>query len=142
MLGPGIFRARRSPVKAKDAAREIRDFYTLGTDSLWVTFVDGHLWWVFAESEVIWLGVEESGQGTGETAFVQVKSKAGQAVLDDYIRRFRRGRIYDRMFFICHSPTGTLSLDDTAAVHIWTGDRLADASVKAGLFDWLTERSA
>ena len=27
---------------------------------------------------------------TGETAFVQVKSKAGQSVLDDYIGRFRR----------------------------------------------------
>ena len=78
---------------------------------------------------------------TGETAFVQVKSKAGQAVLDDYISRFRRGT-YDRLFFICHSPTGTLSVDDAAGIHIWAGDRLADASVKAGLFDWLTERSA
>ena len=27
---------------------------------------------------------------TGETAFVQVKSKAGQSVLDDYIGRFRQ----------------------------------------------------
>ncbi len=79
---------------------------------------------------------------TGETAFVQVKSKAGQAVLDDYIGRFRRSGTYDRMFFVCHSPAGTLSVDDTAGVHIWAGDRLADAAVKAGLFDWLTERSA
>ena len=46
------------------------------------------------------------------------------------------------MFFICHSPAGTLSVDDTAGVHIWAGDRLADAAVKAELFDWLTERSA
>ena len=79
---------------------------------------------------------------TGETAFVQVKSKAGQAVLDDYKNRFRRGGIYDRMFFVCHSPIGTLTLDDTAGIQIWAGDRLADAAVKAGLFDWLTERSA
>ena len=78
----------------------------------------------------------------GETAFVQVKSRAAQAVLDDYIGRFRRSETYDRMFFICHSPAGTLSVDDTAGVHIWAGDRLADAAVKAGLFDWLTERSA
>ena len=79
---------------------------------------------------------------TGEIAFVQIKSKAAQAVLDDYIGRFRRSGTYDRMFFICHSPTGTLSVDDTAGIHIWAGDRLADAAVKVGLFDWLTERSA
>ena len=79
---------------------------------------------------------------TGETAFVQVKSKATQAVLDDYIGRFHRRKTYDRLFFICHSPAGTLSVNDTAGVHIWAGDRLADAAVKAGLFDWLTERSA
>ncbi len=79
---------------------------------------------------------------TSETAFVQVKSKASQAVLDDYIGRFRRRGTYDRMFFVCHSPARTLSVNDMAGVHIWAGDRLADAAVKAGLFDWLTERSA
>jgi hypothetical protein len=78
---------------------------------------------------------------TGETAFVQVKSKAAQAVLDDYIDRFRRGGTHDRMFFACHSPAGTLSSGDIAGIHIWAGDRLADATVKAGLFDWLTARS-
>lgn len=252
----------RKPSKAKDAVREVRDFYTLGSDCLWITFADGHLWWAFADPVVAWLGAEEDGQGarmrktvdgwnkvniqgeplriddlstrltqvaayrqtlcrvkasdyllrringieepivaragevraamivvatemisglhwadfetlvdlifartgwqrisrvggsqadtdlvleqpaTGETAFVQVKSKATQITLDDYIGRFRRSGAYDRMFFICHSPTGTLSVDDMAGVHIWAGDRLADASVKAGLFDWLTERSA
>ena len=252
----------RSLGKARDAAREIRDFYTLDSNCLWITFADGHLWWAFAEPGVTWLGVEEDGQGarmrrtvdgwnkvniqgeplriddlstrltqvaayrqtvckvkasdyllrringieepvvararearaamivvatemisglhwadfetlvdlifartgwqrisrvggtqadtdlvleqptTGETAFVQVKSKAGQAVLNDYIGRFRRSGTYDRMFFVCHSPAGTLSVDDTAGVHIWAGDRLADVAVKAGLFDWLTERSA
>lgn len=251
----------RSLGKARDAAREIRAFYTLGSDCLWITFANRHLWWAFAEPEVTWLGVEEDGQGArtrkavdgwhkvniqgeplriddlstrltqvaayrqtvcsvkasdyllrringieepvvararearaamitvatdmiaglhwaefetlvdlifartgwqrisrvggtqadtdlvleqpsiGETAFVQVKSKAAQAVLDDYIGRFRRSGMYDRMFFVCHSPAGTLSVDATAGVHIWAGDRLADAAVKAGLFDWLTERS-
>ncbi len=48
---------------ARDGAREIRDFYTLGSDCLWITFADGHLWWAFAEPEVTWLGVEEDGQG-------------------------------------------------------------------------------
>ncbi len=248
--------------KARDATREIRDFYTLGADCLWVTIADGHLWWAFADPEVIWLGEEELGQGsrmrktvdgwrkasihgaplsveslstrltqvaayrqticrvkasdylvrringieepvvgrardarrsmitvatemisalhwadfetlvdlvfartgwqrvsrvgenltdvdlileqpaTGETAFVQVKSKAGQAVLDDYIERFRRSGTHDRMFFVCHSPSGTLDTRDGEKLHMWAGDRLADAAVKAGLFDWLVERSA
>ncbi len=78
---------------------------------------------------------------TGEIAFVQVKSKAGQSVLDDYIGRFRRSETYDRMFFVCHTPKGALSVNDDPSLHVWAGDRLADAAVKAGLFDWLIERS-
>lgn len=53
----------RRPGKARDAAREIRDFYSLGRDTLWVTFADAHLWWAFAEPEVIWLGSDEEGRG-------------------------------------------------------------------------------
>ncbi len=78
---------------------------------------------------------------TGETAFVQVKSRAGQSVLDDYIGRFRRSETYDRMFFVCHTPKGAFSVGDDASVHVWASDRLADAAVKACLFDWLIERS-
>ena len=78
---------------------------------------------------------------TGETAFVQVKSKAGQAVLDDHVERFRRSGIFDRMFFVCHTPKGTLTVSDSAPIHLWTGNRLADAAIKAGLFDWLIEQS-
>ena len=79
---------------------------------------------------------------TGEKAFVQVKSKAGQAVLDDYVDRFRRSGAYQRMFFVCHSPKGALSTDGEARLHVLAGERLADAAVRAGLFDWLTERTA
>ena len=252
----------RSPAKAKDATREIRDFYTLGPDCLWITFADGHLWWAFAETEVVWLGSEEDGRGartrktvdgwckanikgeplrtdhlstkltqvaayrqticrvkeadylmrrinavgepvvaragearqavvavasemiaglhwadfetlvdlifarsgwqrvsrvgesqadvdlvleqpsTGETAFVQVKSKAGPSVLQDYIDRFRRSGDYEHFFFVCHSPKGALSTEGDSRLHVWAGDRLADAAVKAGLFDWLVDRAA
>lgn len=251
----------RSPAKVTDALREIRDFYTLGADCLWVTFARGHLWWAFAEPEVTWLGSDEDGRGarmrkarggwhktningrllqidglstrltqvaayrqticsvkaagyllrringieepivaaarkariamvdaaakmvsglhwadfetmvdlifarsgwqrvslvggaqkdvdlvleqptTGEKAFVQVKSKAGQAVLDDYVDRFRQSGAYERLFFVCHSPSGALSTDGDARLHVWAGPHLADAAVKAGLFDWLIERT-
>ena len=53
----------RSLSKARDAVREVRDFYALGPDCLWITFADGHLWWAFAAPEVTWLGADENGQG-------------------------------------------------------------------------------
>ncbi|MDZ7736893.1 MAG: hypothetical protein U5P41_12930 [Gammaproteobacteria bacterium] len=213
----------RSAAKATDGAREIRDFYTLGDDCLWVTMAEDHVWWGFAEPEVRWL-TNEAGQvnrsrrmiagwystdikgeplrldalssqltqvagyrgticsirasdylvrrinaveepvvaqarkakaallesamamiaglhwadfevmvdlifartgwqrisslggtlkdidlalkhpTTGETAFVQVKSRANQAVFDDYLARFKASTAYDRMFFVCHTP--------------------------------------
>jgi hypothetical protein len=77
---------------------------------------------------------------TGETAFVQVKSKATQSEVDDYLGRFRRGG-YDRLFFVCHSDE-TLTLPDEARLHLFQGERLSDAAVKNGLYDWLVERSA
>lgn len=77
---------------------------------------------------------------TGETAFVQVKSRASQAVVDDYLERFRRSG-YDRFFFVCHSASGRLSLPQERGLHLFEGERLADAAVKNGLFDWLVERS-
>ena len=58
-----LMRHGRKLAKAKDGLREIRDFYTLGPDCLWVTFAEGHLWWAFAAPEVVWLGAEEGGQG-------------------------------------------------------------------------------
>ncbi len=77
---------------------------------------------------------------TGERAFVQVKSEATQEVLYDYIDRFRASGC-DRFFFVCHSANGALTLPDEANLHLFEGERLADAAVKNGLFDWLMERS-
>ena len=48
---------------AAEAAREVIDFYQLGSDCLWITFARDHLWWTFAEPEVTWLG---EGKGHGE----------------------------------------------------------------------------
>ena len=77
---------------------------------------------------------------TGERAFVQVKSKADQAVLDDYIQRFE-GSGMDRMIFACHSPRTELESASKMPVHLWFGDRLADQAVKAGLMQWLIDKS-
>lgn len=46
--------------KARDATRELRDFYTLGTDCLWITFADGYLWWAFSKPAVVWRGADNA----------------------------------------------------------------------------------
>jgi hypothetical protein len=77
----------------------------------------------------------------GETAWVQVKSKTSQAELNDYLDRFRRDGSCDRFFFVCHSAAGALSLATEPRLHLWTGDRLSDAAIDAGLFSWLIDRT-
>lgn len=72
-------------------------------------------------------------------AWVQVKSKACQAVLDDYINRFRENGGQGRLFFVCHSLGGRMTVSDPD-IHLWTGDTLAAVATKAGLFEWLVDR--
>lgn len=78
---------------------------------------------------------------TNETAWVQVKTGTRQAELDDYLERFRRDGSYDRFFFVCHSSPGALSLPDDPRLYLWAGERLAQAAIEAGLFDWLVDRT-
>ncbi|MFZ3325636.1 MAG: hypothetical protein WA231_06955, partial [Methylocella sp.] len=54
---------RRSPLAATNQlllkkglckrSNEVREFYTAGSDVLWITFAKGRMWWCFAEAEVI-----------------------------------------------------------------------------------------
>lgn len=78
---------------------------------------------------------------TGERAFVQVKSQATATVLRGYAARLGKNPIYDRMFFVCHSPKGALSAPENGKIDVWTGARLAEMALKSGLFDWLIVRS-
>jgi hypothetical protein len=43
------------PEAAAAGAHEATDFYGLGADCLWVTVARDHLWWTFADPQVIWL---------------------------------------------------------------------------------------
>jgi len=47
--------AGRALREAAQDLREVRDFYTLGRDCLWICFARGHLWWTFAEADVVML---------------------------------------------------------------------------------------
>ena len=76
---------------------------------------------------------------TQERAFVQIKSNASQAVLNDYVARFDDGD-WNRLFFVCHTPTGKLSAPDRDHIHLWTRDTLASAAVRAGLYDWVVQK--
>lgn len=45
-----------SPATATAYTRELRDFFTLGADTLWITFTRDQLWWTFAEPKVVHRG--------------------------------------------------------------------------------------
>ena len=50
----------RTPSKAADFAREVLDFYSLGPETIWITFLDGRLWWATANRDVVWIGETET----------------------------------------------------------------------------------
>jgi hypothetical protein len=87
------------------------------------------------------IDVEVENISSDEIAFVQVKSTATQAVLDDYVSRFnaRRDR-YHRMIFAVHSPKGILTPPVDQFVSIWTGKDIARRVVKLGLGEWVATR--
>lgn len=79
---------------------------------------------------------------TGETALVQVKSAASQAVLDEYVAIFDGNGTWSRLIFVCHSPRGALEAPpDRPEVIVWTRHGLAETAIGNGLFDWLIGRA-
>jgi hypothetical protein len=85
--------------------------------------------------------IEAENVAANEIAFVQIRSAAGQSVLDDYVTKFaeRRER-YQRMIFAVHTPTGTLTPPDGHPVHVWTRERVAQLVVSLGLGEWVARR--
>jgi hypothetical protein len=247
--------------KIRDFTREVREFYTQDQKCLWITFADGHLWWTFAEPEVIWAeddvegGVRyrrtigswcntdihgeplrqsdlstrltqvaayrqtlcSVGEGdyairrinavidpliarahaaqdemtavtaeliaglhwkdfevlvdlifartgwqrvselggpqkdtdlileqpaTGERAFVQVKSKANAATFQASRAAYNDDGSYNRMFFVCHSPVGTIPSTDDPAINYWAGPTLAELTANTGLTNWVLKHIA
>lgn len=76
---------------------------------------------------------------TAERAFVQVKSQATRAALDDYVGRLAEAEAYDRMFFVWH--TGNIPENEGPDGVILLGpQRLARMVLDAGLSSWLREK--
>jgi hypothetical protein len=85
--------------------------------------------------------IEAENPAAGEIAFVQVKSTAGQDVLDDYIVRFtQRREHYARMIFAVHTPRGRLAVPHGLPVQVWTGEKVAELVVRLGLGRWVESR--
>lgn len=76
---------------------------------------------------------------TAERAFVQVKSQASAAALDDYVARLAQAEAYDRMFFVWH--TGDIAEDGSPAGVVLLGpQKLSRMVLDAGLSSWLREK--
>jgi hypothetical protein len=76
---------------------------------------------------------------TAERAFVQVKSQATLAALNEYASRLEQAEAYDRMFFVWH--TGDISEDSGPEDVILLGpSKLARMVLDAGLSSWLREK--
>jgi hypothetical protein len=87
------------------------------------------------------IDIEVENAAANEIAFVQVKSTASQAVLDDYVSRFKNQRDrYDRMIFAVHTAKGKLTPPDGQSVQIWADGRIAQLVVRCGLGDWVAAR--
>lgn len=87
------------------------------------------------------IDVEVENPALDEVAFVQVKSRADQAVLDGSVGDFmdRRER-HARMIFAVHSPKGKLVPPPDEPVQVWDGPRIAHLVVRLGLGDWVANR--
>ena len=89
------------------------------------------------------IDVEAENPTAGEVAFVQVKSAAGQDVLDDYVARFQQRRErYSRMIFAVHTPLGNLKAPNDSSVQVWKGEKVAELVVRVGLGKWVESRLA
>ncbi|MGY6283748.1 restriction endonuclease [Methylorubrum extorquens] len=76
---------------------------------------------------------------TAERAFVQVKSQATSAALNDYVARLAEADAYDRMFFVWH--TGNIAEESSRAGVILLGpQKLSRMVLDAGLSSWLREK--
>ena len=77
---------------------------------------------------------------TGETAWVQIKSRTSQAEFEDYLGRFQREASCDLFFFIYHSARRPIVGLTTAKAFLWSADQIASAAIDAGLVRWLANR--
>ena len=77
---------------------------------------------------------------SGRTAWLQIKAISSQKTVEDYYQRFLNDGTCSAFFFVCHSAKSTIALPSNHATHIWTGERVAEQAIEAGLSRWLIDR--
>ena len=75
---------------------------------------------------------------TGETAFVQVKSKTTLAELAEYVREREKFR-ESKMFYVFHSGEAVMATGDKRVILI-NGEKIAEMVINAGLINWLIRK--
>ena len=78
---------------------------------------------------------------TGERCVVQVKSQTTRPIFDDLVAQFRGYSGYSRMFFAYHTPIEVFANSDSERVTIWTRYEVAQQVIRAGLVEWVLERT-
>jgi hypothetical protein len=78
---------------------------------------------------------------TGEYCFVQVKSQTDKPTLKKLIEALDNSQGYSRMFFAYHTPAELFSTDADDRVTVWNRDEIAKQAIKAGLADWILNRT-
>ena len=62
LVGDQLVQMGRTQGGVSQGLRELRDFYELPDDTLWVTMADGHFWWAFASGPVSGLDRGDPGE--------------------------------------------------------------------------------
>jgi hypothetical protein len=78
---------------------------------------------------------------SGERCLVQVKSQSSFATFKGYAKEFQNYEGYSRMFFAYHTPVELFENPDASRVSIWGRYDVAKQVLRAGLVEWVLDRT-
>ena len=78
---------------------------------------------------------------TGEKCLVQVKSQTSQSIFKWHVDEFKNYTGYSRMFFVYHTPSELFKTPKLERISIWARYEVAKQVVRAGLVEWVLERT-
>lgn len=77
---------------------------------------------------------------TGEKCLVQVKSKTNKRTFNEYVEELNHYAGYSRMFFAYHTPSDMFE-NPNPQVSVWNRNEIAKQTIRAGLVQWLLDRT-
>jgi hypothetical protein len=80
---------------------------------------------------------------TGNRAFVQIKSKSGRDVFENYIEQYRSMDEFNEMYFVVHTADNSLSeWQDEPDIKLWDVTKLSKLVINSGLISWLMKKAS